>query len=110
MLKLDNADSVAATLPPTYTQGAQMRTDTLSSQRPSRSLLIGIGAAVVIGAALLALSLFLAGPASDPSSPAADAVQTSEGGEVTVKATWLADREDPSFAIALDTHSVALDG
>jgi hypothetical protein len=79
-------------------------------KRFSRPLLIGLGAAVVIGAALLALSLFLAGPASNTSSPAADAPQTSEGGGVTVKATWLADREAPTFAIVLDTHSVALDG
>jgi hypothetical protein len=79
-------------------------------KRLSRPLLIGLGAAVVIGVALLALALFLAGPASSPSSPAADALQTNKGGGVTVKATWLADREAPTFAVALDTHSVALDG
>lgn len=79
-------------------------------KRFSRPLLTGLGAAVLIGAALLALSLFLAGQVSNPSSPAADAPQSSEGGGVTVKATWLADREDPTFAIVLDTHSVALDG
>lgn len=79
-------------------------------KRFSRPLLIGLGASVVIGVALLALSLFLAGPASNSSSPAADASQTSEGGQVTVKATWLANREDPTFAIVLDTHSVTLDG
>lgn len=81
-----------------------------SPRRFSRPLLTGLAAAVGIGAALLALSLFLAGPASNPSSPAADVPQTSEGGGVTVKATWLADCQDPTFAIVLDTHSVALDG
>lgn len=87
-----------------------MSTTMENPKRLSRPLLTGLAAAVVIGAALLALSLFLAGQTSNPSSPATDAPQSSEGGGVTVKATWLADRQEPSFAIVLDTHSVALDG
>lgn len=87
-----------------------MRTDTLPPQRAPRSLLIGLAAAAAIVAALLALSLFLARPASPLPSPSADVTQVSEGGEVTIKATWLAGETVPTFDIALDTHSVALDG
>lgn len=87
-----------------------MHTDTLRPSPFSRPLLLGLGAAVVIGAALLALSLFLARPASTLPSPNADVTQVSEAGEVTVKATWLADEATPTFAVVLDTHSVALDG
>lgn len=87
-----------------------MRTTMGTPKRFSRPLLTGLGVAVVIGIALLILSLFLAGTASNPSSLAADVSQTSEGGGVTVKATWLANREDPTFAIVLDTHTVELDG
>ena len=36
--------------------------------------------------------------------------QTSEGGQVTIKATWRGRGAEPVFAIALDTHSVDLDG
>jgi hypothetical protein len=87
-----------------------MRTETLLAKRSLRPLLIGLGAAVLIGAALLMLSLFLARPAATLTSPATDLTQLNEGGEVTVKATWLADQEIPTFSVALDTHSVALDG
>lgn len=82
---------------------------TLETPKRYSPLLTGLGVAVVIGVALLALSLFLAEPASNP-SPAADVPKTSDGGGVTVEATWLANREDPTFTIVLDTHSVALDG
>ena len=54
--------------------------------------------------------------ASDPpagasaSAPAAGGpVQTSEGGQVTVVATWAGAPADASFDIQLDTHSVDLD-
>lgn len=87
-----------------------MRTEALISKRSLRPLLIGLGAAVGIGAALLVLSLFLAGPTPTPISPATDLTQINEGGEVTVKATWLADQERPTFLVTLDTHSVTLDG
>lgn len=87
-----------------------MRTDTLRLSLFSRPLLLGLGAAVLIGATLLALSLFLARPAPMLPSPTTDVTQVNEGGEVTVKATWLANQTAPTFAIVLDTHSVALDG
>lgn len=87
-----------------------MRSEALISKHSPRPLLIGLGAAVVIGAALLVLSLFLAGQTPMPEAPATGLTQVNEGGEVTVKATWLADQERPTFSIALDTHSVALDG
>lgn len=87
-----------------------MRITLLSSQRFPRSLLIGLGVAVLVGAALLALALFLAQPQPALPAPTGELSQVSEGGEVTVKATWLADQASPTFAVALDTHSVALDG
>jgi hypothetical protein len=87
-----------------------MRTETLPAQRFPRSLLIGLGAVALIGVALLALSLYLARPTPPSSLPAADVTQVSEGGEVTVQATWLANQAAPTFAVVLDTHSVSLDG
>lgn len=36
--------------------------------------------------------------------------QTSEGGQVTVAATWQGPRAGPVFRVALDTHSVDLGG
>jgi hypothetical protein len=49
--------------------------------------------------------------APDPAAPGA--AQTSEGGQVTVKVTWKGTQgadAGPVFAVALDTHSVDLDG
>lgn len=37
------------------------------------------------------------------------ATQTSEGGEVTVTATWAGKAAGPTFTVALNTHSVDLD-
>lgn len=87
-----------------------MHTDILPPARLPRSLLLGLGGAVVIGATLLALSLFLARPGSPSPSTAAALTQTSDGGGVTIKATWLAEQQAPTFTIVLDTHSAALDG
>ena len=87
-----------------------MHTQSLSARPFSRSLVVGLAVAVLIAAALLALSLFLASQSPVVSSPTADVAQTSAGGEVTVKATWLANQATPTFAVVLDTHSVALDG
>lgn len=87
-----------------------MRSPILPFQRVPRSLLLGLGAAITVGAALLALALFLARPQPAPLAPAAELTQEHEGGGVTVKATWLADQQAPTFAVVLDTHSVALDG
>ncbi len=87
-----------------------MRTETLLPKRFPRPLLIGLGAAVLIGAALLALALVLSRPQLARLSPAAELTQVSEGGGVTVKTTWMANQAAPTFAVVLDTHSVALDG
>lgn len=50
-------------------------------------------------------------PAATPSAPTAPtgATQTSEGGDVTVSATWAGASSGPVFTVALDTHSVDLD-
>jgi len=47
------------------------------------------------------------GAAAD--SRAKPAAQTSEGGQITVAATWVGRGGGPVFEIALDTHSVDLD-
>jgi hypothetical protein len=87
-----------------------VRTETLLPKRFPRPLLIGLWAAVLIGAALLALALVLSRPQLAPLSPAGELTQVSEGGGVTVKATWMVNQAAPTFAVVLDTHSVALDG
>lgn len=87
-----------------------MRSPIVPFQRAPRSLLLGLGAAMAVGAALLAVALFLARLQPAPLAPASVLTQEHEGGGVTVKATWLADQQAPTFSIVLDTHSVALDG
>jgi hypothetical protein len=64
-----------------------MRSPILSFQRVPRSLLLGLGATIVVGAALLALALFLARGQPAPLAPASDLTQEQEGGGVTVKVT-----------------------
>jgi hypothetical protein len=66
--------------------------------------------------AALALSVALIQPAAANAqqSGVADAppqaqTQTSDGGQVTIKATWLGPEAGPVFAVVLDTHSVNLD-
>ncbi len=72
-------------------------------RRGARILIIGL------------VGLLLAACGAQPAEPAAQTEQTSdapkisEGGAVTVTATWLAPGE-PSFEITLETHSVDLDG
>lgn len=54
-----------------------------------------------------------AGPAPAIATPGAalsGATRTSEGGQVTVKVTWLGQSAGPAFAVTLDTHAVDLDG
>ena len=46
---------------------------------------------------------------SGSSQPAAGATQTSEGGEVTVVATWNGPTAGAAIEVVLDTHSVDLD-
>ncbi|HET8568636.1 MAG TPA: hypothetical protein VFM93_06595 [Candidatus Limnocylindria bacterium] len=65
-----------------------------------------------LAGALLALALAAcAAPAATPPAPEAAALgeQRSEAGAVTVVAAWL-DGPVPSLRVALDTHSVDLDG
>ena len=86
-----------------------MRTDILPPLRFPRWFLPGLGIAVLIGTALLSLAFFLSRPQS-AMFVSGELSQVSEGGGVTLKATWLSDQAAPTFAVVLDTHSVALDG
>lgn len=75
------------------------------SRRGRRWALMGLTTALIF--------LVAACGGSDRGSPtgnAGPATQTSEGGEVTVKATWLGPEAGPVFTITLDTHSVDLNG
>jgi len=51
-------------------------------------------------------------PTSSISSAALSAgtTQTSEGGQVTIAATWLGSSAGPTFKLAMNTHAVDLDG
>ena len=71
--------------------------------------------------ALLMLALLLAAcgaaansskdVASPPAMPATSAAsQTSEGGQVTITATWAGPNAGPVFNVVMDTHAVDLDG
>jgi hypothetical protein len=63
---------------------------------------------------ILVMGLILGGFLADARSFAAagtDGTQTASGGGVTIKVTYLAQTEHESrFSVALDTHSVNLDG
>ena len=48
--------------------------------------------------------------ATASAAPDGTATQTSEGGSVTVKVTWRGREAGPVFTVAMDTHSVDLDG
>lgn len=67
--------------------------------------------AVLIGAGVRILSTTTAiqpPPAPAVSSP--DEARISEGGELTVKATWAEASTAPVFLVVMDTHAVDLDG
>lgn len=67
--------------------------------------------AVLIGAGVRILSTATAiqpPPVSAVSGP--DQARISEGGEVTVKATWAEASTGPVFLVVMDTHAVDLDG
>ncbi len=76
----------------------------------------------LVGGAAVALILLLAacGTANQQAQPSAPATagglasgkptQTSEGGQVTIDVTWLGAAAGPSFVVAMNTHSVDLDG
>jgi hypothetical protein len=79
----------------------------------SRRALLLVGLAVTLGLVLAACSA--PGPgakAGNPSSaaPTSTATRTNEAGSVTLKVTWPGPSAGLSFAVAMDTHSVDLDG
>jgi len=43
-------------------------------------------------------------------APSGAAIQTNEGGQVTVIVTWHGKRAGPVFSVEMDTHAVDLDG
>lgn len=71
-----------------------------------------LAAAVAVVAVLVVAALALTSRSGDTAAPAGQASDTveSDGGGVTVAATWLRDQTSPAFTVALDTHSVDLDG
>ncbi len=85
--------------------------------RPTRTVLIGL----IVAASLAACSSVASSsgiPAvsgsSEPavsgsSEPAVSATQTSEGGQVTVVATWTGPASGAAIDVTLDTHSADLD-
>lgn len=100
----------------------------LSQSNTNRKFtLVGLGVAVVALAAILIFFLWPRPDISKSSQPAASSggaaptsasngapgslTQTSEGGQVTVKATWqgTAQGQGGVFQLTLDTHSVNLD-
>lgn len=74
-------------------------------------------AGLAVGVVLLLVACSSAPPSAQPTaatsqSPGASdvqATQTSEGGQVTVSATWAGPPAGAVFQVALDTHSVDLD-
>lgn len=73
-----------------------------------------VAVAVLVRVALGVWDNFGPARAASGSVPAAAqtdaATQTSEGGQVTVKATWQGLDAGPVFMIVMDTHAVDLDG
>jgi hypothetical protein len=72
-----------------------------------------VAVVVLFGVALGVWNTF--GPAKPADNvPAATtsgaAMQTNEGGQVTIKATWQGANAGPVFEIVMDTHAVDLDG
>ena len=69
--------------------------------------------AVLVRVALGVWNTFAPAKLPDAAPPAAvsgGAAQTSEGGQVTIKATWQGPSAGPVFAVVMDTHAVDLDG
>lgn len=50
------------------------------------------------------------GTGAPPAGSQGNLTQTSDGGQVVVKATWQGSEAGPVFTVTLDTHSVDLDG
>jgi len=49
-------------------------------------------------------------PAAPVASTPGGAIQTNEGGQVTIKATWIGASAGTVFDVVMDTHAVDLDG
>jgi hypothetical protein len=77
--------------------------------RHARTVLIGIFVAASLAACSSVASSSGIPAVSGSSEPAGSATQMSEGGQVTVVATWSGPAAGASFDVALDTHSVDLD-
>lgn len=85
--------------------------------RHPRPAILGLAAIVAIGACSGSQPSAVTDPASAPGSPppsasaepAGSTTQTSEGGQVTVVATWPGPDAGADFDLTLDTHSVDLD-
>jgi hypothetical protein len=67
-----------------------------AGSNPSQNLAASSGAISPIG--------------TSTSNQAANLIKTSEGGQVTLKVTWQGFDAGPVFTVAMDTHSVNLDG
>lgn len=81
--------------------------------RHARPALIGLAVMAAIGACSNTAAPSASPPpsarASSSVEPAASTTRTSEGGQVTVVATWAGPDAGTDFDITLDTHSVDLD-
>lgn len=85
--------------------------------RHARTAILGLAALAAIGACSGSQPPPATPPASAPASttpsttpePAGSTTQTSEGGQVTVVATWPGPDAGADFDVTLDTHSVDLD-
>lgn len=73
--------------------------------------IIVVTVAVLAAAGIRLLSATSTAPvAPQPEAITADRTRVSEGGEVTVTATWQEPAEKPIFTVVMDTHAVDLDG
>jgi hypothetical protein len=78
--------------------------------RHARTVLVGLVMAAILAACGSSTSPSGSPQAAGPSKPpAASATQRSEGGQVTVVATWTGPSAGAAIDVALDTHSVDLD-
>lgn len=67
--------------------------------------------AALIGAGIRLLSTATAiQPPAPPATATTERTRVSEGGQVTITATWQDSAPRPAFTIVMDTHAVDLDG
>lgn len=82
-------------------------------RRYRRRVLARLGLVIVLALALAACdSSDVVGSAGNtrPQASAPALTQVSEGGQVSVEVTWLGPAAGPVFEVAMNTHSVDLDG